>query len=353
MEVAEEEVVEGAPDGAGSAGADGASAEGGDGGDVGGGAEDVHFGGGGEVGGGDGGFFDGGEDAGGEEVFAGELEDAVGGGSAEDVVGCGDAEGAGGSEDAEGFGGEFGGVAVGVQGEGEIDVLADGFGAHEGVGEVVEALDAREEGGLDGEVGEGDGGTAGMEVHEGWGKADGDDGEQRDGAFGGGDGVAAGAAGDEEADQRVAVRGGGAEDVGEDFLQAGAGPGEGEADGAAAVFEAVPVGGEVVGGTVEDFEGFEDAVAAVDHVVVGGQNHEVGIGGDGVEPGGVHGVVVALVRGAVRGAEGGKIGGGEGQIHAGEDSTGGKAIKRIRGLRGVRGEEAAGGACIGGGSVRR
>ena len=305
---------EGAVDGAGAAVADGMAVEFGGGRDIGGGAEYEDFGGAVGEGEGYGGFFDGGEDAARNEQCAGQQGGAVHGGAGEDVVGRRDEEAAVGGDDAEVLGGECGEVAVGVEREDEVESALDGFAAHEGVGEVVDALDACEEVRFDRDAAQPDAGAAGMQFHEGAREADGEDEEQRLGAFERVGAVAAGAAGNEYADEGVGMAAG-AEDGGEDAVPFRAGPGDGETDLRGAAFEAVPVGGEVVGGAGGALEGLEEAVAAVDHVVVDGDDHEVGVGGDGVPPAGIHGVVVPLVVGAVGVAEGGEIAGGEVGVH--------------------------------------
>lgn len=293
VDVVMEEGAEAFGDGAGG---EGAVFEAGDGGDAGGGAEDEEFGLVFEVGGTE--FLG----ADGEAVVPGEVGDALEGGAGEMVVGGRDEEGAAGGDGHEVFGVAFGDKAVGVDADDEVGVAGGGFGFHEDVGEVVAGFDGGESAGFGGDGAEDGAGAFGVAFHEGRRGGVGDGVKAGGGGFGGVDAETAGAAAEEEADEKAGAGGEGAE-VGEDVAEAVWGDGEGEADAGGGVVEAGEVGVEVVKLIGFEQEGFEDAVAAVDEVVVDGDAHEAGIGDEGIPFGGVHGVVGSGMRGCGPGGE--------------------------------------------------
>ncbi len=82
------------------------------------------------------------------------------------------------------------------------------------------------------------------------------------------------------------------------------GPGEVECDGFGGVEEALDVFAPEVDAAVHAFEGFKDAIAAMDEVVVCGDEHERGVCDDALEDAGVECEVAGVVWAAL-GREGG------------------------------------------------
>ena len=312
-------------DGAGLAVADRLAFEAGNGGDVGGGAEDEDFAGGLEGVGGDVGFEAGGEGVVVEEGLS-ELEGATEGGSGEDASGAREEEAAVGVDDGDVFGWAFGEVVLFVAGEDEVELAVEGFVLHEGVGKVVAGFDGGKVAGFYGDGGPAGGGSVGVGVHEGGGESVDDDVEGGLGAVGGADPHASGAAGEEDADEGV-IAAGGADGLEYDVNKVVAVDRRGEMDAGGGLDEAVEVGFEEEDASVAGFEGFEDAVAAMDEVVVDGDDHPLGVGGDASVEAGVHGVEIGVEGvGGVGGPGRWGSGGEEGNRFHGQECSGGGGI---------------------------
>lgn len=73
-----------------------------------------------------------------------------------------------------------------------------------------------------------------------------------------------------------------------------------ESDFATGTHEAFQMGINVVGCAVNAFEGVKNAIAAMDQMVVGGNQHEQGICDDSAQHAGVHGVKLVVPRLAQR-----------------------------------------------------